>query len=251
MLLLKKMTVFMLAFSWMSLSYLQAMGEQDGAKGTLKEPVYAELEEGEPIFDGRILDEGTVTDVTQLSFYGNTSVGGIRREDNDSVTKIDLEHTQSLKVTQQAFASKRYPQNDFAEVSKATNDGMVVKGLLVPRHIVICGIEKKSGDKKAWFLGTIDELIVTKSGGPENGGEVEKKKENSEVKTEGPESSEDEKKTVASTKEVYKNEELKIVEKQSVMEQGSIVKSINDLIVAIVNVFKAIWRTIKGVFWSV
>ncbi len=59
-------------------------------QSTLKEPTFAELEEGEAILDGIIKDEQTSTQVSQLSFFGNTTIGGIRQENNDAITKFDL-----------------------------------------------------------------------------------------------------------------------------------------------------------------
>ena len=134
-----------------------AMGE---SKEALKEPAFAALNEGDDDIEAVIIDDGKKTELREVSFFGNTAVGGVRRDDDDSMTKLDLTKIKSLKVITPLYQSKRYPEKDFALVRKVAVDGIVTENLLVPRNIIVCGIEKKTGDEESWFLYKIDELQV-------------------------------------------------------------------------------------------
>ncbi len=144
---------------------LMSMGDTTQTS-VLKEPSYAELEEGEELYDGTVKDEGVVTELKQVSFFGHTKVGGVRQEPGDAVTRLDLGKIKSIKVLQEIATSKKYPEKDFCEIAKTSLDGTTQEILLVPRHVVICGIDKTTGDEKAWYLNKIDELMVEKAKEP-------------------------------------------------------------------------------------
>lgn len=244
----------------------------------LKEPAFAELEEGSDIIDGIIKDEGTVCEVTQLSFFGHTTCGGIRREADDSMTKLDLSQIKSIKIKQEVYASVRYPEKEFSSIQKTSLDGAVTDNLLVPRHVIICGIEKRTHDQKAWYLNKIDELIVHNQPMPELP-EVQRveQEEKYAVKPEGKkgrarhEKSADtpapkwQKKTekreeVGSTKpivtqpvvskEQHREMEVKIVEKDGDSGAGThgVMQAVTDFVKAAFGIVKAVWEAIKRLF---
>ena len=130
---------------------------------TGKEPGFAKLEEGQGLFDGIIKDEQTETYIQQISFFGHTSIGGIRQENNDIMTKLNLENIKRLEVIDKIYTSKRYPEKEFSLVRKISaprGGAEVAEEILIPRNVVMCGIDRKTGDERSWYLNKIDQLIV-------------------------------------------------------------------------------------------
>ncbi len=148
------------AFSFLLVVVLAGMG--DGAKRGVNgvEPSYARLEEGEPSICATIYDETTVTEIQDISFFGHTSIGGIRKEADDSANKLDLGKIQELSIEKSIFESKRFPDGAFCLVKVITRSGAFIEDLLVPRHIIICGIDKKSQMERSWFLNKIDRVVI-------------------------------------------------------------------------------------------
>ena len=64
----------------MFLSTCSALTDGIQRNGGITEPGYAPLGYGEGSFCGTIYDESTVTDVKDLSFFGYTTLGGLRKE---------------------------------------------------------------------------------------------------------------------------------------------------------------------------
>lgn len=124
------------------------------------EPSFAQLEEDSKSLAATIYDEDSVIEVYDLSFYGHTSIGGVRKETDDSLSKINLEMIKELIVEKSLFISKRFADQEFTLVEITTNTNAVVKNLLVPRHIVICAIDQKSHLEKAWFLNKINRIVI-------------------------------------------------------------------------------------------
>jgi hypothetical protein len=134
----------------------------DGGKTStyLSEPSYAPLEEGEGSFEGVIYDESTVSHVKDMSFFGHTTVGGIRKETDDSMNKLDLENIKEIKIINQTFTSKRYADKEFSLVTVINNNNVVSTDLLVPKHIIICGVEKDTKMQRSWFLSKLDRILI-------------------------------------------------------------------------------------------
>lgn len=135
------------------------MGDKD--KGaSAHEPGFAKLAEGEGSFRAIVYDESNQYTIKNFSFFGHVTVGGVRRETDDSVTRFELSKIKELKVLTSHFDSKRFGDKDFllAEVTSAT--GAVTSDLLVPKKIVICGIDEKSGLEKSWFMHKINRFVV-------------------------------------------------------------------------------------------
>lgn len=136
----------------------------DGAKNNnvLLEPSFAPLEEGEASVMATIYDESTVTEVQDVSFFGHTSIGGIRKDTDDSMNKLELKNIRELVIVKPSYESKRFRDREFTLAKVITANGVLVENLLVPKHIVICGIDKKSQMERSWFLNKIDKVVVEK-----------------------------------------------------------------------------------------
>lgn len=251
-------TVFLLTTVW-----LVPMGEQEQASVS-KEPAFSPLEEEEDLFNGRIKDDQKITEVTQLSFFGHTKIGGIRRDDDDSVTTLNLANIKSIKIQQHMYTSKKYPDKDFALVQKTALDGTVTDGLLLPRQVIVCGIEKKTGDEKAWYLSKIDELIiepgtVAEPQAPAGSAPAAKLLAQATMPemptTQGSATTETSETTtdqlIAKAKEKYKAMQIKIVEKEPdvINKKKTVIQAVTDLFAAIIEVIKALFNFVKGLFW--
>ena len=135
------------------------MGDKDKGANA-HEPGFAKLAEGEGSFRAIVYDESNQYTIKNFSFFGHVAVAGVRRETDDSVTRFELSKIKELKVLTAHFDSKRFGDKDFllAEVTSAT--GAVTADLLVPKKIVICGIDEKSGLEKSWFMHKINRFVV-------------------------------------------------------------------------------------------
>ncbi len=239
------------------------LGDQAQPLG-LSAPKFVPLEIGEESLAFAVRDENTTTELTNVSFWGSTAVSGICREDNDSVTAIHLAYTQKIKIKQQEYKSVRYPGKELCVVEKTNVDGTVTDGLLMPVKLVICGIEKTTKDEKAWFLGKIDQLVrLEKTSGEHSDVVVAKhidhlfdmhststthahhghKAGGSRPYVPGAV-----KVLEAHDQQVEKKEIL--LEKQTgAMEQKTILRAVNDLLIAVIGVFKALFEAVRGLFF--
>jgi len=233
-----------------------AMGDQ---MEQLVTPKYMPLEQGEELLEAVVRDENTTTELEWVSFFGSTSVGGICREDNDSITSIQLTNVKKLVIKQQDYASTRYPNKDFCLAEKTGVDGVVTEGLLIPRKVVVCGIEKKTKDEKAWFLGKIDQLEVIQPGplSPAERDQTYAQKTQAlqtagaiEVQAAMPVQPEltPASMPVVQVTEEFENKKIVLQRQTGAMETKSILQAVNDLLVAIIGVVKAIFESIRGLF---
>lgn len=140
-------------------------GMGDGAKrGSINmEPSFAPLEEGASSLAATIYDEATVTEIQDVSFFGHTSIGGIRKETDDSTNKLDLGKVKELNIVKSTFESKRFRDRDFSLARVIMANGTLVEDLLIPKHVIVCGIDKKSQMERSWFLSKIDKVVIEKS----------------------------------------------------------------------------------------
>lgn len=155
----QKRIIVRIAFFITVLAVTVNMGDKDKSAG-VHEPGFAKLAEGEGSFRAIVYDENNQYTIKNFSFFGHVTVGGVRRETDDSVTRFELSKIKELKVLSSHFDSKRFGDKDFllAEVTSAT--GAVTSDLLVPKKIVICGIDEKSGLEKSWFMHKINRFVV-------------------------------------------------------------------------------------------
>lgn len=127
---------------------------------TTNEPGFARLAEGQGSFRAIVYDESNNYTLRDFSFFGNTTVGGIRRETDDSVTRFELSKLKEIKVLKPHFDSKRFGDKDFLLAEVIASTGAVTSDLLVPKKMIICGIDEKSGLEKSWFLQKIDRIVM-------------------------------------------------------------------------------------------
>jgi hypothetical protein len=141
-------------------------GFSDGKKtSALLEPSYAPLESGEGSFSGMVYDESIVSEVKDISFFGHTTVGGIRKESDDSMNRLEISKIKEIIVLKRSYDSKRYSDKEFSLVQVVTNDGTTIEDLLVPKHVIICGIEVKTQMERSWFLSKLDKIVMGKPSG--------------------------------------------------------------------------------------
>jgi len=126
------------------------------------QPSYVPLEEGEGSYFAIIYDEGNAIEVKDISFTGHTKIGGIRKEDDDSVNRLDLSNIKELHVLQPNYLSKKYSDKEFILAKAIALNDTVIEDLLIPRQVVICAIEKNSGLEKAWFLYKLTKIVLAK-----------------------------------------------------------------------------------------
>lgn len=135
------------------------MGDKDKSL-SLTEPVFAKLAEGEGSFRAIVYDEQTQCTLKDFSFFGHTSAGGVRRETDDSVTRFEISKIKEIKVLKPHFDSKRFGDKDFLLAQVTSTTGAIISDLLVPKKLIVCGIDEKTGLEKSWFLQKIDRIVV-------------------------------------------------------------------------------------------
>ncbi len=136
------------------------MGDAGKYGSRLLEPSFAKLEEGQGSYHGIVYDETSKTQVRDLSFFGHTNVGGILKESDDSVNRLELSKLKEIHVSKPSYDSRRYSDKDLVFATVTTVNGTKIKDLLFPKHVVICGKEKNTNMEKSWFVGKINKIIV-------------------------------------------------------------------------------------------
>ncbi len=129
---------------------------------TSKEPEYVELKDGQPSFLARIYDDKSSIELKDFSFTGHTELGGVRKEDDDSVNTLDLSEIKELQVKNPNYISEKYKDKEYILASAVTNNGVAIKNLLIPRQVTICGIEVKTKMKKVWLLRNINKITLSR-----------------------------------------------------------------------------------------
>jgi hypothetical protein len=155
-------------FLFLSAVFFIGMGVGDKKYSTLLEPAFAPLSAGEGQLFGRVYDEKSESRISEMSFFGHTSVSGVRMEKNDSINRIELSKIREINIVNPNYVSNRYSDKDFVLADIVSNGGHVVEGLLIPKHVVICGLELDTKMEKAWFLGRISKVLVGLDSNAEN-----------------------------------------------------------------------------------
>lgn len=215
------------------LLHVHPMGDNKDGMG---DSAFAPLEEGQENIQGVVVDEHTKTELAQISFFGHTTVGGIRCEDNDSMTKFDLANIRSLKVISQSFSSKRFPDKEFALIRKTSLSDAAPQDMLVPRNIVLCGTEKSTGDQKSWKIFQINELKIHVQG--------EIPDIHSDSISKAPD--QEQLRHVSHTQDHYKKMEVKVIEVKEPTK--GVVEALRGLALAIVGVINSLFNAVKGLF---
>jgi hypothetical protein len=132
----------------------------DKPGGSLMEPQFAPLQEGQGSYYACIYDDGSISKIKDISFYGQTNIGGIRRESDDSVNRLELSTVKEIVVKQPAFESMRFSDREYMLVSVEYATGTIVEDLLFPKHVIICGVEEDTGMKRSWFLHKLEKIVI-------------------------------------------------------------------------------------------
>ncbi len=142
---------------------LRAFGEGAVRTSGVLEPKFISLEEGQGSYVVKIYDDNTVLTIKDASFSGRASIGGIRSEKDDSIMQLKLSKVKEVKIIKPVFQSKRFSDQEFTLASIVTNNGTSVDNLLIPKNIVICGIEESTQIERAWLFSKLTKLVI-KSG---------------------------------------------------------------------------------------
>jgi hypothetical protein len=245
-----KKTMFLVIMALTTLASVCALGDLAENQDTLKKlkmPRFFALEEGQDSLTGLVIDGPTSTKLKDISLFGRTEIGGICREDNDSVTSINLEHVAELVVIDKDYKSVHHaPQGkaeNFCLVKKIARDGTATEGLLMPRKIIVSGIEQPSGDQKAWFLAHINSLKIP-STGPHD------QLASNPITTEASAGEGHNKKVVAQTVTPYAEKTVKVVENVgSGGIQKTFTQALSDVLSAIISLVKVLFGFLRNLFW--
>lgn len=238
---------FLVRFGCYVVFVLFVAGMGDGAKRSslAMEPSFAPIEEGVPSLAATIYDESTITEVHDISFFGHTSIGGIRKETDDSTNKLDLGKVKELNIVKSTFESKRFRDREFSLAKVVMANGTLVEDLLIPKHVIICGIDKKSQMERSWFLSKVDKVVIEKGTATVEAPEVvvDKVFKREQEKWEKP----------AHKKEPEKVETVKVVTEKEVVhvpepKQPGLSNAAQRLWTAVVDVAGELFRAVKSWF---
>ena len=124
------------------------------------DPSYAPLEERAGKYRAKVYDEASVVDLCEISFFGHTTVGGVRKESDDSMNKLDLAFIKEIIIKKPDFESGHYPDKSFSLADIVTDTGVRIEDMLLPKHIIICGKENNTHIQKSWFLNKISRVTI-------------------------------------------------------------------------------------------
>ena len=138
------------------------MGETRKESETLQAPRFANLEKGQGKYSGIISDDNSKIDVTDISFSGETKVGGIRTEKDDSSNVLDLSIHKEIIIEKPSYESKKYSDKEFCLATVVSVNGAKITNLLIPKFITICAKEKKTLTEKAWYISKLKKIKINK-----------------------------------------------------------------------------------------
>jgi len=118
---------------------------------------YIELGADQGIYNATINDSEQAITVSKLSFAGETTLDGIKKETDNSISRISLGEIETIKMLDPIYESKRYPQIELCAVALTTTNG-ALEEMLMPRNLLICGQDRDSGIKKTWSLRKINAI---------------------------------------------------------------------------------------------
>lgn len=153
---------------------LQAFGEGAVRTSGVLEPKFVPLEEGQGSYVVKIYDDNTALTIKDISFSGRTSIGGIRSEKDDSIMQLKLSKVKEIRIIKPIFQSKRFSDQEFTLASITTNNGATVDNVLVPKNIVICGVEEATQIERAWLFSKLTKLVIESGVKPPKTSKVKK-----------------------------------------------------------------------------
>ena len=153
---MKKLIKFLFICFFATLFINMGTGERNSSA---YEPTFTSLENDEPNIRG-IIESGVLKiSVEKLSFSGVTKLPKLRSPNvNDkSLSTIELAKIKEIKIEDSNYEF----ENEEWILAKITTiyDNKAIK-LLIPRRVILCGIDKEMKIKKAWFLKDIDKIEI-------------------------------------------------------------------------------------------
>jgi len=134
-------------------------GGQDKKNADDEKIEYVELGSDQGIYNATIQDGKTEIPITKLSFAGETTLDGIKKERDNSTCKISLGEVSRIVIIDPLYISTRYPHIELCCALVTTTSG-VTEELLMPRNILICGQDRESKIRKAWPLRKISSIML-------------------------------------------------------------------------------------------
>ena len=132
-------------------------------QNTTPEPQFASLEDDQTNYISQIIDEGKTTKVSDISFSGNTEIGGIKRESDSAYIELDFKDIKELTVVKRSYYSPKFGDQEFILVNIVNPKNEKISNLLFPRNIVICGKSLNANEKDfkfSWYLRDINKIVV-------------------------------------------------------------------------------------------
>ena len=139
------------------------MGE-GGEDSRDKIPKFQKLQRGEPSYVGTIVEKNQKTRVNQISFTGATKIDGLRSEDSDATTQLDLADVLTIEVKQSAYSSEKFMQEyvlvTVISKQKTKSGEHIKRDLLVPRNVQFSAQDLESQFELAWWLRDVKKIKI-------------------------------------------------------------------------------------------
>lgn len=157
--LMKQVNVALYGYLLIVLSLCTNMGESRKVN-TIGYASFHQLREREGCYHATIHDDGSIVKVRNFSFTGYTSLGGILRETDDSVNRLEIAQVKEIIILNRFHISERYKNQELLLAQVVTTNNSIIDNLLIPRHVEISGVETTTQIQKAWKLSSIDKIEI-------------------------------------------------------------------------------------------
>jgi len=158
---LSQLYLVLLSFTTIPVLYSAGdAGEQGVQASKSLDPSYAPLEEGAGKYRAKVYDAGSMVDLCEISFFGHTKVGGVRKESDDSMNMLDLKFIKEIIIKKPDYTSQRYADKTFSLADVVADTGVKIEDMLLPKHIIICGKENNTHIEKSWFLNKVSRVTI-------------------------------------------------------------------------------------------
>jgi hypothetical protein len=133
----------------------------------LLEPAFVQLKEGEPSYKAFVQENDQKFEVIDFCFAagekGETKILKIKSKLSPSMNNYDLSTIKKIEIKDQAYTSEKNENKVFTLVNIILNNDEIIKNLLFPVHLTICGIHEIKGMKaseKAWFISQVKQIDI-------------------------------------------------------------------------------------------
>jgi hypothetical protein len=133
------------------------IGMTGGVEPEKKGPEFVKLKNKAINYSATIYEDSQTTDITELSFSGDTTLDEIKNEEHNFFITLDFAEIKELRIEKPIFSSNKYKTEDFIKASIITIKDTIIKNILIPRNTIICG---KAELGLAWYLRDIKKIII-------------------------------------------------------------------------------------------